>query len=85
MINKLGFAFAGLGIGRTVVGDLVCTTSAVPKYVCGVFVHSLQTGFLWVFCGWPVRINIVNRLCLSTNAAYVDARLLPFDRQHLFF
>lgn len=52
--------------------------------VC-VFVYSLQAGFLWVLYGRPVQINIVNRLCVCTNSAYVDSLLSLFERQPLGF
>lgn len=78
----------GLGIGRALwsfsMHHLSYSEARVWFWMC-VFVHSLQTAFLWVFCGWLVQINIVNRLCVCTNAAYVDSQLSLFERQLLFF
>lgn len=37
-----------------------------------------------MFCGWPAEINIVNRLCVCPNAAYVDFWPSLFERQLVF-
>lgn len=80
IVNKRGVcAFMGLGIGRALwwfsMHNLSYSRVRVRWFCMCVFVHSPQTGFLWVFCGWPVQINIVNRLCVCVCVSVFEMQI----------